>query len=425
MGLAVALTSLGACSDRALHAVTGASCVERPEPAVCAQDSWPNEYSSSNSDDWLVAHGDGLREMRPRVRVLDFHNPLSLEQMRDEAHALIAALAEGSRYHGYADPAAPPFLNYELLDIVDLRDPAPPASWTSTSSSRVPLNAEGAFDVAALFTPAYTEAMGVADPDDPARNLDLCEQFERGVIHELWLAVGDGTPGREPPPMIECKPQRDAAGQRIVGLVGTSASALCALLPPCGVTMRIAHLSPLRDVGCDLLVRGWAIPGSMRAIPYLERNGARFFNADLDTRYQAPVVSWLELCGSDDVPCLNYPNATSVESALPAGPAFRLEGYGQGCGSPEFPANATFMWDWANPLEVESRCEHYALGDGPSGEDLPSLYSYARVQHLAEIYTDCGGPWQIYWRQNIPGLANRARDLDGAPMKNWWPFLFY
>jgi hypothetical protein len=422
----LALLCLTACSEQMLHAVTGHSCKERPEPSVCARESWPNEYSGTNSDAWLVAHGDALREMRPHVLVLDFHNPLSIEQMRDVANVQIAALAEGSRYHGYADPAAPPFLNYEVFDIVDLRDATPPAGWTFSSSSLIPLDDAGAFDVAALFTQPYTDRMAVVDPDEPTRHLDLCEQFERGVIHELWLAVGDDAPGREPKPMIECKPMRDADSQRAEGpIVGTVQDELCASLPACGVTMRIAHLSPLRGVGCDLLVRGWAIYGSMRAIPYLERNGARFFNADLDTRYGAPVASLLELCASDDVPCLNYPSATSLESALPQGPAFRIDNYGQGCGSPEFPANASFMWDWENAREVQTRCEHYGLGDGSNGQDLPSSYSFSRVSSLVPDYPDCGGPWQIYWRQNIPGLANRARDLEGAPMKNWWPFLFY
>jgi hypothetical protein len=31
----------------------------------------------------------------------------------------------------------------------------------------------------------------------------------------------------------------------------------------------------------------------------------------------------------------------------------------------------------------------------------------------------------VWWRQNLPGLANTALDDAGLPMRNWWPFLFY
>ena len=31
----------------------------------------------------------------------------------------------------------------------------------------------------------------------------------------------------------------------------------------------------------------------------------------------------------------------------------------------------------------------------------------------------------VYLAQSMPGLGNQARDTQGRPMKNWWPFLFY
>jgi hypothetical protein len=35
------------------------------------------------------------------------------------------------------------------------------------------------------------------------------------------------------------------------------------------------------------------------------------------------------------------------------------------------------------------------------------------------------GGFLVWWRQNLPGLHNAALDDTGAPMKNWWPFLYY
>ena len=40
-----------------------------------------------------------------------------------------------------------------------------------------------------------------------------------------------------------------------------------------------------------------------------------------------------------------------------------------------------------------------------------------------QVGTGCGGGWQVYLRQNMPGYGAHA--ADGSPIKNWWPFLFY
>jgi hypothetical protein len=368
----LAALALLSCDGRTLDAVTGASCLEQPEQAACALPSWPNEYSRANSDAWLPAHHDALRVIKPRVLVLDFHNDLSVAQVRQVAQRQIDALADSSRYHGYKAADAEAFLQYELLDVIDLTDRPPPSSWAFSSSTKVPLNAEGTFDLAALFSPRFDALYQQRDQEQ--QPLGLCALFERGVINELWLAVGD--PAREPASMVECKARYGADNRRRDGrLQGTSHSDECARFPVCGASVRIAHLSPLRGLGCDLLVRGWAIRGSLRNIPYLAANAQAFMDE---------------------------------------------------CGDPEFPPNATEKWDFENRTVVQARCAHYGLRDAADASDLREPYSFATLAALAARYpADCGGPWQVYWRQNMPGLDNRATDADGKPMKNWWPFLFY
>jgi hypothetical protein len=116
------------------------------------------------------------------------------------------------------------------------------------------------------------------------------------------------------------------------------------------------------------------IVGSVRAIPYLEQNAQAFFDE---------------------------------------------------CDKPEHPPNAD-KWDCKNRTVVQPRCAHYGLRDARDGGDLLEPYSYDAVESFASRYsTDYGGPWQIYWRQSMPGLYNPAFAEDGSPMKNWWPFLFY
>ncbi len=364
--------ALSGCAREHIAAVAGAACTEQPEQEVCALPVWPNDYSGANSDVWLTAHHDALRELRPRVLVLDFHNEQTSAQIRRVAERQIEALAEGSRYRAYLDPDAPSFLHYQLLDVIDLKDRPPPRDWRFSSSTRVPLNAEGRFDFRPLFGAEFANVYGFSD--DQGEPLALCALFERGIINELWLAVGD--PAREPYSMLECKARYDARGaRRGEGWVGTTSSDSCAQIPLCGVTVRIAHLSPLRGLGCDLLVRGWAIRGSMRAIPYMAANARAFF---------------------------------------------------EDCGDSEFPPNAMGRDDFENRTPAPAACAHYGLRDGPDGGDLSESYSYDTLSALVpRVPADCGGPWQLYWRQSMPGRDNLARDADGAPMKNWWPFLFY
>ena len=71
-------------------------------------------------------------------------------------------------------------------------------------------------------------------------------------------------------------------------------------------------------------------------------------------------------------------------------------------------------------------CEGYALGQGPGGADATTNFTIQRAHALFSSFDDdCGGHWQLYMRQSMPGAGNRAYDVDGAPMKNWWPFWYY
>jgi len=81
--------------------------------------------------------------------------------------------------------------------------------------------------------------------------------------------------------------------------------------------------------------------------------------------------------------------------------------------------------DMADATPVDSRCEHFGLGDGANGGDAYEPYTAARVASLDQMFPDCGGGWQVYWRQSIPGYGNHAHGAGGTPMKNWWPLLFY
>ena len=87
-----------------------------------------------NSDPWLIANHDRIRLMRPRVLAVNFVNGLTERRRASTLEALSPALRESSRWQGYRDPQAPAFLDYEIVDVVDLTEPRGTATATPPSS---------------------------------------------------------------------------------------------------------------------------------------------------------------------------------------------------------------------------------------------------------------------------------------------------
>jgi hypothetical protein len=69
--------------------------------------------------------------------------------------------------------------------------------------------------------------------------------------------------------------------------------------------------------------------------------------------------------------------------------------------------------------------EDYRIGSGPGDKDLQKEWSDQAFKRYNQLAGDCMGPWLVYRRQNMPGYANRSKDADSKPMKNWFVFLFY
>jgi hypothetical protein len=188
----------------------------------------------------------------------------------------------------------------------------------------------------------------------------------------------------------------------------------------------LAHVSPVRGVTCDVEIRGlpFESQGTLQAVPYLGTNAASFVNSDL-RNHGVSFNSWYGICDAAGTPCITYPSSTQAAGVTPDG-AWKIDPFIQGCGSVRFPPNAHFRNDFASTTAVQSRCEHFDMKDGSGGLDVPDLYTTDKVRNsTTQFGSDCGGGWQIYLRQSMPGFGNRARDADGKPMKNWWPFLFY
>lgn len=386
--------------------------VEQDERACsgknCAGVAWPNEESRANSDRWLVEHHDAITVMRPRVLVLQFLNVGTSEMWRDHAERVLADLRESTRYHAYADPRATPFVDYRLFDLVELRDAS-----QFVTSGLLPRTQGGDVDWPRLFSPEYKGTLGLADPWDVPETLSLCELFERGLVHELWVFAEPTRPAIQS--FGERRQAYDASGEAIPG-VFTATPGFENVA--CGVTVRAGIVDVGLEPECAMLARDSLFERTYAAQPYLAENAAPFLNFGMRERHGTPFDNWFELCGNVQRPCIDYPTPSSVEGTLPDGSEFAIDPFVQGCGSTLFAPNSRFALDFDNPEPVRARCEHFGRpGDEPFGVEL--------LGSGAARSGTCGGSWQIYRNQSIPGHESGARDTLGGPMKNWWPFRFY
>jgi hypothetical protein len=429
----------------------GAAPVYPDDPTV-----WPNRTSHANSDAWLPAHHDRLRVMEPRVLVINFANEQPRARLELLVRRLIAALAEGSRYHGYKDLKARPFLKYKVLKFVDLRDgPDLPAASLGraqaacavgllplpygalfapgtllprgSNSSKLPLKEEQrhGFNVRyqAFFEDAFAGYYGVPDPKRPGRCLRLDELVDQGFVHEVWF-LAEHTPPVNPFEVVQLMPVYDEQFRRRGNQFVQAGNGGDPDMKWTGRSLRIGFINASRGIGCFLesLSHGMEGNANSGAIPYFTRYFKEYAGLDLDRRYGLPVSSFYA-CDYGAKP-IRYPAPNKLVLTY-RGKEYRLQDYVAFGGNAHFPPNGRWHYDLDNQEPVLSTIEDWRVGSGPGGKDRARPWTVAAFRQYRDLAPDCMGPWLVYWRQNMPGLGNRARDADGRPMKNWWPFLFY
>ena len=386
---------------------------------------WPNAASAANSDEWLVKHHDRIRQMRPRLLVLNFANGVTEPQGREKVRNLIAALRESSRYHGYKDPKAPPFLEYQVEKFVDLTDPVPPAEKLDNNSTRyprVPNWKEGInFQYRRLFEPEFTKQYGISDPKEPSKLLSLKELTDRGIVHEVWFLAYQGKYGA-PFESVEVKQVYDEKLRKVPGQSVQAGNGGDEEQPFIGRSLRILFINVERGPGCAMESLGHSFERMARsgATPYLKPYFEEFGGFDLDKKYGTPFDSLYGRRGSE----LRYPDPTTLEFDW-QGEKRVIRNYVPVGGNVHFTPNGRRDYDLDNPAPVLSTIEHYRCGDGPDGKDRAELWTPEAFKPYRALANDCMGPWLVYWRQNWPGLNNKSKDAKGRRMKNWWPFLFY
>jgi len=365
--------------------------------------------------------------MRPRVLILNFCNGFSREKAAKMAKQLIGAIAEGSRYHGYENPKAPAFLEYQIFKLVDLTDPQPypdTPDGNSTRYPRVPNWKEGInFDYKQLYGQKFAQYYGVKDPKNPNRYLLLHELVDRGLVHELWFFAYQRNAGA-PFECTELKPVYDEHFRRVPGKYRMSGNGGDPNEPWHGRSLRINFINSERGIGCNLESLSHAFEGMANSgvIPYFRKYFYEFAGMDLDKRYGLPFNSFYALWGENKG--IDYPDPHTAV-IRDGEKKYTLKDYVCIGGNVHFTPNSRGHYDLTNPAAVMSTIEHYRRFDGPDGKDKAEPWTIQKFQRYSKLAPDCMGPWLVYWRQNIPGLDNKSRDDSGKPMKNWWVFLFY
>jgi hypothetical protein len=428
-GLATAASLVAAASARrhqpAATWPTGLRADGAPAPLSDPADTtvWPNRVSKANSDAWIVKNHDRIRVMRPRLLVINFSNQVERDKPMRLANELIAALRESSRYHGYRDPSAPAFLEYTVWRYVDLRDPGQ----TKGNCSRSPIKrgVEAPHincDYGGFFSQSFAEQIGVRDPRSRERFLRLDELVDMGFVHEVWFtAAADGV--FRCLECVELKPVYDEQFGRVPGRYVQSGNGGDDEQKWTGRSLRINCLNHDRGIGCGMENLGHSMEGMAhgKAIPYFTKYFYEYAGFDLDKRYGLPINSFYPLWGEGKG--VSYPSP-NVAVATDGKDTWRIENYVAAGGNVHFPPNGRSHYDQANAQPVLSTMEDWRIGSS-GGKDEVKLWTNAVLAQYEKVAPDCMGKWLVYWRQNMPGYRNRAKDEHGKPMKNWFVFLFY
>src|SRR3954467_3304842 len=334
---------------------------------------WPNDESAVNSDPWLIANHDRIRLMRPRVLAVNFVHGLSERDARGTLDRLCAALRESSRWQGYRDPQAPAFLDYRILDIVDLTEPR---GTRDRNSARFPRTPDGVgFDYAALH-------------DLPLHDgLRLEELAERGLVNEVWL-LADHTDHSAPWETVEVKRTYDEHF-RPLGVTLHAGNSGEHHAPWIGRSLRILFVNFARGVGCAMESLGHSLErmATSGALPYYEAHFREYAMLDLDRRYGLPFES-LYLKGPHPV---DYPSPTTLRYGG-TWRRRRVENYVPAGGNVHFMPNGRFDYDLDNATPVLSRMESWRQPTQQARPWTPEVLEPYRA--LAD---DCMGRWVVYW----------------------------
>jgi len=428
ISILIAATTVSA-EEKATSSAPATQPVLRPENLPDDLTVWPNKVCYRTSEPWIRENHDKIRKIRPRVMILNFANDVDMPAVEEHSKKLIAALAEATRYHGFKNPDAPAFLEYEVVKYVDMRDrPVPPERKNRNSAffPAIPGVKDMFCDYSVLYGDGFARFYGFADPANGRKYLNLHQLINAGIVHELWFyAIHDHAEGWPANEVIEYKQYYDDNCEPIEDQHGPAGNGHSDAMPWSGRSFRMAFFNPHRGIGCAMENFGHGLEGiaNYNSIGYYRKYFNEFAELDMDKRYKLPFncLYRVEYQSKDDV---TYPTKTSLKVRF-HGQEHMIDPYIAFGGNVHFPPGARHHYDLDSPVTIASTIENYRLRNGPDGKDLITDFNREKFTPYAKTAPDCMGQWMVFWRQCMPGLDNKCVDDDGKPMKNWWVFLIY
>jgi len=413
--------------------------------------TWPNAVSSAASDTWLSVNHAAIQKLLPRVLVLNFDNTRDNATVMPIVNSIIAGLKEGSRPRGYLDSAAQPMLEYQVSKIVDVRDHPPPPGWTKKTSSLLPRRANPqnfawGIEYPQFYNSTFAARYAYPDPVHPGQFLTLCQLADQGIIHDVWMTFDPDDGDASAAEILEWAPVYDQNRNK-TGAWDSCAGNGCFDfdVPHCNnASLRIGFINTSRGPGCFIHGEGHGMEHKLsegHTIPSIAQYFREFANMDLDVKYNLPFSSWYALPAANpdppepNSPCdyIKWTSPSSIQwTTVPKPdvcttevPRTPLNPYVPVCGSVHFPPNARRHYDDFNVFTVLSTCQGWRRHEGAAGKDLARNFSLSTFSQYNSLAPDCEGGFQVWWRQNMPGVNNPLKDNANQPMLSFFPFLFY
>jgi hypothetical protein len=215
----------------------------------------------------------------------------------------------------------------------------------------------------------------------------------------------------------------------------------------CKVSIRIIDFNTSRGVGCHqhAMGHGWERYMDTQALPILRKQAARFLNWDLNTRVMAPFSTSTApaTATARSSPTASSGSPTSTRCRQQRGARVRHRGHvgrlRQRALLREHDGTYSYDANTPDPM-VLSSCEHYGMHDGANGKDMTTPYTNKMTDDSRQraaagpctsgshLLLDRGRlrrPRHVVPVPELPSYGTTAKNDDGTPMHNWWPYLFY
>ncbi len=282
---------------------------------------------------------------------------------------VIRSLQEGSRYHGYKDPAAKPSLAYRVVQTIEFLEPIP-------------------------VIPQPGRKTPYTDYNKIMERVNIRRWVEEQGVKEVWIWGYHGGV------LVNIRRWVEEQGVKEVWIWGYHGGVL--VLWESNMAGPFGDISNSNRDAKDLPV----LKKTYTVYHYNYQRGASEAVEDhihqieavlnhVDGRDRIPPEKWGELLfwgrfvGSDRSHKIIRP----------------------GCGWAHYPPNGERDYDWGNKRFVETDIEAWK----PDG-------SRKKQQMNCERWGGSSLKWFVYWMQNLPG-ANNGLNYERRPLNNWWIFI--